>query len=516
MQAGVVEKARDVDGEGVREDRLVVSRDASFFLSRLEESDRQATHVLWLDLRQQGGAPSTDAFEQALRVGEGAVILKAGGQLMRHALRHRRSLEAVHALDAMRRALPNGFESYLSAGELAEHLELAGDALLAARSAREAFSFYEQAERLPSSHAEREARLLRKRAMARDALGDHGEALKLQTQALRLQEEISWQERVQIFERLGEYTAKLGDNEAAVAWLERGLATPSAKQDSPEIASIWNNLGVVCSLRGDGAASRERHEQALRIRERIGDEEGVSRSLTNLSWADLELGELDLAEKRSARALEIKRRLGQLEPATSDLSLLAEIHKRRGEFAQAIARATETAQLRQSLGAAEAEVASQLSLAQLWLELGRYEEALRHSDLGLALLRRTGLKRNHLHASHFFRGRLELSLGRVQAAECSAQAILELTGGSRSEGYAFAARALLFALEEESTSGNGGIDEPVPHGSRGPSPRRHAELMSEGIALLGTSLDAIEVLLLLSETFRARGDFQGALAAARE
>lgn len=507
IRAGLLEEALEEANEVARAEGLVVARDASFLASRLEETERREAHALWLSLRQQEKDSSVDEFEQAVRVGERAAILKAGGRLMRYALRHRRSREAVHALDVMRQAIPNGIEGSLSATELAEHLELAGDALLAARSAREAFAFFERADRLPSSHAEREARLLRKRAMARDALGDHQGALELQTRALSLEERISWQERVQIFERLGEYTAKLGNNEAAENWLERGLATPSAEADSPEMASIWNNLGVVYSLRGDEEASRERHERALRVRERIGDEEGISRSLTNLSWTDLEFGELDIAKERTTRALEIKRRLGQLESATSDLSLLTEIHKRRGEFAQAIARATEMAQIRQSLGAAEAEVASQLTLAHLWLELGRYPEALRHSDLGLELLRRTGLKRNHLHASHFLRGRLELSLGRVQAVERAAQELLELTEGDGKEGYTFAARTLLFALEDSDSN------SPV---ERRLGEARHDELLNEGVTVLGPSLDSIEALLLLSATLRQRGDFERALAAARE
>ena len=136
------------------------------------------------------------------------------------------------------------------------------------------------------------ARVLSFSARLRFLDGAHDEALRIAGEALALAESLGLDElRAHALTTIG--SAKNRANPSAGrAELERALEI-ATEANSPQVANILNNLGVMASDSGDIARAEELYREGLRAAERVGDRDNVRFMRGNLLYMSFFQGRWD-------------------------------------------------------------------------------------------------------------------------------------------------------------------------------------------------------------------------------
>ncbi|MEM7245714.1 MAG: protein kinase [Acidobacteriota bacterium] len=181
--------------------------------------------------------------------------------------------------------------------------------------------------------------------------------------------------------------------------LDAVLALPQDR-DTAERAPSLIASGQLAMLLGDGDASRELLEDALRLLESSGpDTDAVARSDAQNSLALLALERQDLAtaRRRGEESLALRRTLGRPDLVANSLNLLGNTTRQEGDF-EAAKRYLEEAYRIQ-----EEEVGNDLALAAMAVNLGTVAIELEDFESGRRFLLRGG---EHARACGSDRGEL--------------------------------------------------------------------------------------------------------------
>jgi putative nucleotidyltransferase with HDIG domain len=115
-----------------------------------------------------------------------------------------------------------------------------------------------------------------------------------------------------------------GSQEAELLYV-RALGITQQTGDARLAAMIWQNLGTLASVRGEGELALERYSAALSTYQALGDNQACGWALNNIGMVCLDLGRLQEASVQFARATSIAERAG-------DESLVALVHMNQVEM----------------------------------------------------------------------------------------------------------------------------------------------------------------------------------------
>jgi tetratricopeptide (TPR) repeat protein len=104
-----------------------------------------------------------------------------------------------------------------------------------------------------------------------------------------------------------------------------------------EMASAYNGLVALFNRKGDWQRANAYAEKGLRLRERIGDLQGVSQSYTNMGVIAWEQGDWVRALNYLERSLDIKQKIGDIQGIALLNNNLCELYSDLGNYPQAIA-----------------------------------------------------------------------------------------------------------------------------------------------------------------------------------
>lgn len=194
---------------------------------------------------------------------------------------------------------------------------------------------------------------------------------------------------------------------------------------------VFDGLGRICYDRGEFVAAAKFYEQALSIKQRLGDESEVARILTGLGEAYMSQGRLDQAIAHFNEASKVAQRQGDIREDARSAQYLGLTNAFKGNLEEALAHLNRALSIFQELGNRE-EAAKTLNLLGgfTYRRLGRWDEAVRCIQEAIETCKNLG---NQYHVGRGLNrlGEVFQSQGRWDEAEsCHIQA-MEICGRLR-------------------------------------------------------------------------------------
>jgi adenylate cyclase len=291
-----------------------------------------------------------------------------------------------------------------------------------------------------------QARVLRKTAGLHWEAGQRAEAKSCVQQGLALTEDRAQHiERAQLYQLMGQFEFRSGDNQAALQWAQRAFdhveshAAPDAG-GGEQRAAISSAIALTLNTQGVALARLDRLEEAVDRLERsvsIAREadlpQAECRGLANLGvlYSSLDpkraieacerglatarrIGDLGLQSRLYANlavayctltnrcdeygigaanhAIDIDRRLGQVDHLAVSLVVLAQIYQCHGEASRALAYYQEAARLAEQTGEPQLLFPCYDGLATLYLDLDDMTQAQRYMQKARETCERAGLE----------------------------------------------------------------------------------------------------------------------------
>jgi tetratricopeptide (TPR) repeat protein len=266
---------------------------------------------------------------------------------------------------------------------------------------------------------------------------------------------------------LGRSAIQQGQPRLAVDdYLIRALVLYTRGSNASAEAETRNALGIGYDRLGQPDAAIEQYLRAAAMREKLGDQVGLSRTLRNLAVVQSVSGQRDAAEKTLDRAKSILEGIGDranLADLYNDRGVIAE---ERGDFEAASKAYREALAMRQQLGVQSLVAESLDNVGFSSYQLGRFDDAQVYWQQALSAYEQLDdhvrmltveqnmglldLARGHFSAA---RKRLESTLPRAEDGQLSEQvsvshvdlAELALTEGRYAEAISHAERATQIA-----------------------------------------------------------------------
>jgi tetratricopeptide (TPR) repeat protein len=233
--------------------------------------------------------------------------------------------------------------------------------------AQEDFERARAAERDPARRAD----LWRKEGVTWDKRGEFARALAAFTSADNEGKDAAALPalvRALVEQSRGEVHLRQGTIEAAAEATERALTLLEAAPpgSSVDMATVRATLqaGELAFVRNNFALASEHHASSLALAERIGDQAGIARSLSNLGFDAGRQGDNAQARKYLQRALEVFERIGDQEGIAATLLRLGGIAEHLGALAEAAAYFQRSQAIQERIG-------DQWGAANSWASRGR-------------------------------------------------------------------------------------------------------------------------------------------------
>ncbi|MFG6094032.1 tetratricopeptide repeat protein [Leptothoe sp. ISB3NOV94-8A] len=155
-------------------------------------------------------------------------------------------------------------------------------------------------------------------------------------------------------------------------------------------AVLLDNLGIAYHSLGEYGQAIDLHQQALDIKQAIGDRNGEANSLGNLGLVYYSLGKYGRAIDLHQQALDIKQAIGDRNGEANSLSNLGLVYDSLGEYGRAIDFYQQALDIDRALGDRQGEAASLGNLGIAYHSLGEYGRAINFHQQQLDIARAIG------------------------------------------------------------------------------------------------------------------------------
>jgi tetratricopeptide (TPR) repeat protein len=168
-------------------------------------------------------------------------------------------------------------------------------------------------------------------------------------------------------------------------------------------------------------------EQALALRERLGDVVGYARSLNNLGILKWASGDWDGAQSAYQRAVEMHESIGEAEGLVQAGTNLGLLYTDRGDWVRAEAMLQRSLAIAQRIAHPYELATSHMNLGRLYLFQERWPDSARHLTAAVSLYEEAGARENfNLKDTYYLQGVLALEQGQIEAAQHWAKRSLDL------------------------------------------------------------------------------------------
>ncbi len=203
---------------------------------------------------------------------------------------------------------------------------------------------------------------------------------------------------LKLAERGGE-TWKHGDHDGARALLTEARQLAEAAEDKHALATVLYHLGELAYIRaafmqaGDPQQAMDYHQQALALREEIGDQSGTALSLSRIGVLHERTQDFDRAVECFERALSISEEIGFPRGTIRPYTHMAAHHRRNGDPKTALALDQKSLEISEEIDDQESIVFGLTNLAGAAYRLqGDTETAIKHFRRALTIAEKRDFK----------------------------------------------------------------------------------------------------------------------------
>ena len=191
-----------------------------------------------------------------------------------------------------------------------------------------------------------------------------------------------------------------GDIPKALEYYHKSLKIKEEIGDKDGIAISLNNIGVIYKNQGDIPKALEYFHKSLKIKEEIGDKKGIAMSLNNIGAIYRNQGDIPKALEYYHESLKIQEEIGDKKGMASSLNNIGVIYKNQGDIPLALQYYHKSLKVREELGWKAGIAISLNNIGGVELEQGELTSALNYGMRGLEIAREIGSPRHtSLHSS---------------------------------------------------------------------------------------------------------------------
>lgn len=176
----------------------------------------------------------------------------------------------------------------------------------------------------------------------------------------------------------------LGNADSTLAYIEAGLEARRAVDDRELVGNSLNDMGSASRVFiRDNAAAIDYYHQAAAVREEIGDDDGLARTLSFLGVVYQSTGAIRTAVGYLDRSAELAQKIGDRPRAFASLAQAGAALTDLGEHSEALARLERALEMTEPGDVQRANVQSQIGI--IYQQLGDYEAALQKYEDVIAI-----------------------------------------------------------------------------------------------------------------------------------
>ncbi|MCB9168397.1 MAG: tetratricopeptide repeat protein [Flavobacteriales bacterium] len=234
--------------------------------------------------------------------------------------------------------------------------------------------------------------------------GDYTKAIDYDTRSLKLREEIGDKKGIAAsLINIGNIYSDQGDHAKAIDYYTKGLkifeellrSHPELVKVKNGMATSLNNIGALYGSQGDYANAIEYQTRSLQLREEIGDRKGIAMSLKNIG--DIYKDQAELAKSRNDKSgsdslffkateyqtqgLKLREEIGDKQGIASSLNSIAHIYEGQGNYSEALAFGQRSLTIATEMGAAIEKRDAAKTLWEINKKVGSHQKALEMYEL---------------------------------------------------------------------------------------------------------------------------------------
>lgn len=165
-----------------------------------------------------------------------------------------------------------------------------------------------------------------------------------------------------------------------------------SKHDKKWEAKALNTIGASFQIKGDFLKAIDYYQQSLKIREQLGDQDGVSASLANIGSIYLNISEYDKALEYLFKSLKIFEMVGNKQGEASALNNIGIIYNTKRDYAKALVYNERSLHTYEQIDDKQGIAAANANLGNMCSDMGDYQKALEYQLKSLKLSSEIGDK----------------------------------------------------------------------------------------------------------------------------
>ena len=184
---------------------------------------------------------------------------------------------------------------------------------------------------------------------------------------------------------IGNYQRIRGLWREYIVWAERGLAVAQVAEQHQDEGTLLNNIGAVYDSLGERQKALDYYEQALPIREAVGDRRGVAQTLNNIGRVYDSLGERQKALNYYEQALPIREAVGDKAGTAVTLNNIGLVYDNMGEWQKALYIYEQTLPFMEAAGDRAGTAVTLNNIGLVYDNLGERQRALSYYEQALPI-----------------------------------------------------------------------------------------------------------------------------------